>query len=70
MSNVYEYEYTDTFAGEANYGWVKRGEVTMPELTHYGYDGITNYSRAERIANRDPCARDPPAPAIPAPDQP
>lgn len=53
MCNVYEYEYTDTFAGEANYCWVKRGKVTMPELTHYGYDGSTNYSRAERIANRE-----------------
>ena len=53
MSNVYEYEYTDTFAGEANYCWVRRGKVTMPELTHYGYDGSTNYSRAERIANRE-----------------
>jgi hypothetical protein len=23
----YNYEYTDTFGGEANYCWVKRGEV-------------------------------------------
>ena len=53
MSNVYAYEYTDTFAGEANYCWVKRGEVTMPELTHYGYDGSTNYSRANRIESRE-----------------
>lgn len=53
MSNVYEYEYTDTFAGEANYCWVRRGKVTMPELTHYGYDGSTNYSRANRIESRE-----------------
>ena len=53
MSNVYEYEYTDTFAGEANYCWVRRGKVTMPELTHYGYDGSANYSRAKRTANRE-----------------
>lgn len=53
MSTVYEYEYTDTFAGEANYCWVRRGKVTMPELTHYGYDGITNYSRASRIESRE-----------------
>ena len=33
--NVYEYEHTDTFSGEANYAWVKRGTVTMPDLTHY-----------------------------------
>lgn len=53
MSNTYEYEYTDTFAGEANYCWVKRGKVSMPELAHYGYDGGTNYYRANRIASRE-----------------
>lgn len=55
MSNVYEYEYTDTFAGEANYSWVKRGNMTMPELTHYGYTGSadSSYSRANKIANRE-----------------
>jgi hypothetical protein len=51
--NTYEYEYTDTFAGEANYCWVKRGKVTMPELTHYGYDGSSNYSKANKIAARE-----------------
>jgi hypothetical protein len=25
---TYEWEYTDTFNGEANYSWVRRGEVT------------------------------------------
>lgn len=25
------YEYTDTFGGEANYSWVKRGSVSLPE---------------------------------------
>ena len=25
--HVYEYEYTDTFGGEANYAWCKRGRV-------------------------------------------
>lgn len=46
--NIYEYEYTDTFAGEANYCWVKRGKVAMPELTHYGYTGSPDgsYARA------------------------
>ena len=53
MTQTYEYEYTDTFAGEANYCWVRRGKVTMPELTHYGYDGSTNYSRANRIESRE-----------------
>lgn len=48
-------EYTDTFGGEANYSWVKRGSVDMPELTHYGYTGSTDgsYSRANRVANRE-----------------
>lgn len=50
---TYEYEYTDTFAGDANYCWVKRGNVTMPELTHYGYDGSHGYSRANKIAMRE-----------------
>ena len=27
---MYEYEYTDTFAGEANYAWVHRGTVEAP----------------------------------------
>lgn len=53
MGNVYAYEYTDLFCGEANYCWVKRGKVTMPELTHYGYDGGNGYARANKIANRE-----------------
>lgn len=51
--NTYEYEYTDTFTGEANYCWVKRGKVTMPELAHYGYDGSSNYSKANKTAMRE-----------------
>ena len=43
---VWEYEYTDTFGGEANYCWVKRGTVTVPDLTAYGYDGSNGYSKA------------------------
>lgn len=46
-------ELTDTFAGEANYAWVKRASIDMPELTHYGYDGSTNYVRANRIFERE-----------------
>jgi len=53
MVNTYDVELTDTFAGEANYSWVKRARVDIPELTHYGYDGGTNYSRANKIANRE-----------------
>lgn len=51
--NRYNVEYTDTFAGEANYCWVKRATVTMPELTHYGYDGGTNYAKANRTYQRE-----------------
>lgn len=50
---IYDVEYTDTFGGEANYSWVRRATVTMPELTHYGYDGGTNYGAANRVYNRE-----------------
>lgn len=53
MTNKYQVKYTDTFAGEANYCWVKRATVHMPELTHYGYDGASNYARANRIFERE-----------------
>lgn len=55
MGNRYEIEYTDTFAGEANYSWVRRDAITMPELTHYGYTGSADgsYAKANRIANRE-----------------
>lgn len=49
----YSIEYTDTFSGEANYCWVKRAFITMPELTHYGYDGGTNYAKANKIYQRE-----------------
>lgn len=51
--HTYQIEVTDTFGGEANYSWVKRSTVTMPELTHYGYDGSTNYSKANKTFNRE-----------------
>jgi hypothetical protein len=53
MSNRYNVEYTDTFGGEANYSWVRRETVTMPELTHFGYDGGTNYVAANKRASRE-----------------
>lgn len=53
MSHSHTYEYTDTFSGEANYSWVRHGTVTMPDLTHYGYDGSSNYVRANRIYERE-----------------
>lgn len=45
---TYSVEYTDTFGGEANYSWVRREIVTMPELTHFGYDGGTNYCQSNK----------------------
>ena len=51
--NKYDVEYTDTFAGEANYCWVKRATIRMPELTHFGYDGGTNYAAANKRYTRE-----------------
>ena len=53
--NKFKYEYTDTFGGEANYCWVKRGAVYVPELTHYGYTGSTDgsYSKANKAQTRE-----------------
>ena len=48
----FSYEYTDTFGGEANYCWVKRGTVSVPELTHYGYDRSRGYTRADKAQSR------------------
>ena len=48
----FSYEYTDMFNGEANYSWVKRGTVSVPELTHYGYDGSNGYTRADKAQSR------------------
>lgn len=53
MTNNYDVEYTDTFGGEPNYAWVKRAVVSMPELTHYGYDGGTNYYKANKVFKRE-----------------
>lgn len=50
---TYSVEYTDTFGGEANYSWVKRASVAMPELTHYGYDGSNGYARANKVYQRE-----------------
>lgn len=53
MSNIHNIEYTDTFGGEANYSWVRRAKIHMPELTHYGYDRGTNYAKANRTYQRE-----------------
>ena len=49
----YQIELTDTFGGEVNYCWVRRARVTMPEITHYGYDGGTNYAKANKVYQRE-----------------
>lgn len=53
MSHKFNVEYTDTFGGEANYSWVTRKTVTVPELTHYGYDGSTGYAKANKAQERE-----------------
>jgi hypothetical protein len=51
----YSVEYTDTFGGEANYCWVDRAVVTMPELSHYGYTegDDSSYAKANRTYQRE-----------------
>ena len=51
----YKYEYTDTFGGDANYCWCKRGTVSVPELVHYGYTGSSDgsYTKADRAQMRE-----------------
>lgn len=43
---TYSYEHTDNFTA-------MRGVVAMPELTHYGYDGGTNYVKTNRVFERE-----------------
>jgi hypothetical protein len=54
-SHSYDVEFTDTFGGEANYCWVKRAVVSVPELTHYGYTGSTDgtYAKANRAQRQE-----------------
>ena len=53
--NKFTYEYTDTFCGDANYSWVERGTIYVPELTHYGYTGGADgsYSKANKAQTRE-----------------
>lgn len=55
MSNTYDVEFTDTYCGEANYCWVVRKTVSMPELTHYGYTGSCDgsYAKARKAFERE-----------------
>lgn len=53
MTHIYDVEFTDTFGGEANYSWVRRATITMPELTHYDYDGSKGFTKANRTYERE-----------------
>lgn len=48
----FDVEYTDTVGGEANYSWIRRATVWMPEMPHFGYDG-TNYGKTAQVFNRE-----------------
>jgi len=38
--HAYDVEFTDTFGGEANYAWVRRARIQVPEWPHFkGWDG-------------------------------
>ncbi len=38
--HLYQVEYTDTFGGEANYCWVRRAVIHVPEWPHFkDWDG-------------------------------
>jgi hypothetical protein len=50
---LYRYELTDTFGGEANYCYVEKGSISVPELTHYGYDGSRGYCKADKAQSRE-----------------
>jgi hypothetical protein len=49
MTHKYKVELTDTFGGEANYSWVKRHSIPVPEMRH---DKDYKYveAQAKRIA--------------------
>lgn len=51
--NKHIVEYTDTFGGQANYSWARRETITMPELTHYGFDGGHGYVQANKAYDRE-----------------
>lgn len=40
---IIDVEYTDTFSGEANYSWVRRAELTIPD----GLSDLTVMRRAK-----------------------
>lgn len=53
--NTYTVEYTDTFAGEANYSWLRRATVEMPESWHRFHKGVIDDSwiKAQKAYSRE-----------------
>lgn len=45
---AWEYEYTDTFGGEANYSWVRRGIIDLPTDDGLPADDIEAHMRKLR----------------------
>lgn len=54
MSDIWEVEYTDTFAGEANYSWCKRATVSLaPIEPDTVYTSAATVARKRRAYNRE-----------------
>lgn len=51
--HIFDITYTDLYAGEPNYSWVQRSTVALPELTHYGFDGLFGYTAAATKQRRE-----------------
>lgn len=51
--NTHQVLFTNTVNGKAAFGAVVNETVHMPELTHYGYDGGTNYTKANKTYRRE-----------------
>lgn len=52
------YEYTDTFGGEANYSWVRRGVIRCAPGESYSDLAAVRRVKAELSLSGEPCARE------------
>lgn len=52
------YEYTDTFGGEANYSWCKRGKIAMPPGKDYSDLTAVRLVKKALGLNGVPCRRE------------
>jgi hypothetical protein len=50
---LYRYELTDTYVGEANYCYVERGALSVPDLSQYEDDKGLTYSQAIVAQSRE-----------------